>query len=48
MAKQHQKRMLGAEQTIAEPDAPENPALMPDSEQVITTETTLPNGGVWL
>jgi hypothetical protein len=35
----------GAEQTIAEPDAPEDPALMPDPEQVITTETMLPNGG---
>ena len=44
MAKQHQKRMpkREREQTIAEPDAPDAPALMPDPEQLITTGTTLP------
>ena len=42
MAKQHQKRMPKREQTIAEPDAPDAPALMPDPEPLITTETTLP------
>ncbi len=44
MAKQHQKLMpkREREQTIAEPDAPDAPALMPDAEQLITTGTTLP------
>jgi hypothetical protein len=36
MAKQHQKRMPKREQTIAEPDAPDAPALMPDPEPLIT------------
>ena len=43
MAKQHQKLLKRErDQTIAEPDAPDAPALMPDPEPLITTETTLP------